>query len=134
MVRLLQKATGRKKALGAVLLLAMLVSVVVPSGYMPSTAPDGSYTVVICTQDGFRTVTLDANGVEIPEESEENSSSVSSSFCIFGSCITFAPYPAVQLALEALDGSAVTVAFFTNARRERQILGHRNARAPPYFL
>ncbi len=55
------------------LLLPFLVTALVPKGYMPDVRADGGFTVTLCTTEGLRTVTLDANGAEIPPGSDEDS-------------------------------------------------------------
>ncbi|WP_198338282.1 hypothetical protein [Labrenzia sp. VG12] len=53
--------------MATLLLLPLLLAALLPQGYMPSVAEDGTFTVTLCTTDGLRTVTLDANGNEVPD-------------------------------------------------------------------
>lgn len=54
-----------------VLLLALMLRVIVPAGYMPdfSAASDGMFKVVICTANGMQTVSLDEDGQPVPDQS-----------------------------------------------------------------
>lgn len=50
----------------ALLLIPFVLTALMPQGYMPGKTADGGFTVTLCTADGIRTVTLDAEGRERP--------------------------------------------------------------------
>ncbi|WP_150525363.1 DUF2946 family protein [Roseibium sediminis] len=50
---------------GALLLLPMLLSAVIPQGFMPTTTEDGYISVTLCTTEGLRTVLLNEEGAEV---------------------------------------------------------------------
>lgn len=67
-MRRIQKAkTDMRQVVATLLLLPFLLAALLPQGYMPSVAEDGTFTVTLCTTDGLRTVTLDASGNEVPD-------------------------------------------------------------------
>ena len=83
-------------------LFSVLLWSLVPSGFMPGVTDDGRFTIVICSPDspdGFRTITLDADGAEVPANADlpadDHRESDHGSPCIF----------AVGLALAAPDDS-----------------------------
>ncbi|MCV0425846.1 MAG: hypothetical protein K5905_10255 [Roseibium sp.] len=67
----------------ALLLVPFALSALLPQGYMPTVQAEGGFTVTLCTTDGLRTVTLDANGVEIPPGSEEDPDTGAMEHCVF---------------------------------------------------
>lgn len=113
------------------LMLPFFMSALVPQGYMPALQADGSFTVTICTPEGFRTVTLDANGVEIPAPSDEDEPAALD-HCVFAGVGAFlasqqaygvGPHPDEhKTALPLRDIALVKAA----------IAGTLGARAPPH--
>jgi len=78
-----------RQAAATLFLIPFLLAALLPQGYMPSVTEDGTFTVTLCTTDGLRTVTLDANGNEIPHAPLEDDGS-RSGHCLFASFATFA--------------------------------------------
>gem|GEM_PF-3348207 len=68
-----QKSIARRVTAWATL-CALLLSALWPLGYMPGAqADDGSFTVVICSASGLKTLTLDASGNPVEEDSSTQS-------------------------------------------------------------
>ncbi|MET1413517.1 DUF2946 family protein [Roseibium sp. HPY-6] len=112
------------------LMLPFFMSALVPQGYMPALQADGSFTVTICTPEGFRTVTLDANGVEIPSPSEGDEPA-SFDHCVFAGVGAFL---GSQQALEVWPLSVeqeTTLSLRDIALAKAAIAGTLGARAPP---
>lgn len=74
--------TDLRQAVATLLLLPFLLAALLPQGYMPAVSEDGTFTVTLCTTDGLRTVTLDANGNEVPDAPADEDDS-RSGHCIF---------------------------------------------------
>lgn len=57
---------------GALLLLPMLLSALIPQGFIPTTTDDGYFSVSLCTSEGLRTVLLNAQGIEVAPADQPN--------------------------------------------------------------
>ncbi|EBA08010.1 DUF2946 family protein [Sagittula stellata] len=106
----------------ALLLLGLIGTSVVPTGFMRVSGPEG-IRLVICTGDGPQEITVDASGAPIPDDDtgdapDEDHRSAS---CILSGLV---PTLVPDLTVVRLKGAAHRVNLW---RREHQIL----ARGPP---
>lgn len=122
-------------------LFSVLLWSLVPSGFMPGVTDDGRFTIVICSPDspdGFRTITLDADGAEIPAgadwPTDDHRESDHASPCIFAVGLALAA-PAGPLPLSGVLPQARPLAFpgvsWALAAISLRPLG---ARAPPSLV
>jgi hypothetical protein len=78
-------SAGTRFAL-CVLLMAMLLRALVPSGWMPTNdLPSGASFIVICSSAGMKTILVDGNGKPI----EEERSAHAPDSCAFGNAVAF---------------------------------------------
>ncbi|WP_156510459.1 DUF2946 family protein [Labrenzia sp. OB1] len=119
-------------AVRALLLLPFLLAGLVPQGYMPTVQADGGFTVTLCTTEGLKSITLDANGVEIPPGSgQEDPDHGASGKCLFAGVGAFAVLheaPGFPLALSAAPGGRPAL---SGVRLSYLVRGQNDARAPP---
>ena len=98
---------------------------------MPSLQKDQGFTVVLCTPDGMRTITLDADGKELPSGPTGGDDGKASSHCVFSGV------GAVVVPVLAPDGvlpvvaSAASLFFAEDPRPSSLNRGQNGARAPP---
>ncbi|WP_310620573.1 DUF2946 family protein [Flexibacterium corallicola] len=64
-------ALWRKLWVSWLLLFALLLSSLIPTGMMPGSNTDGTFTVILCTSSGLRHITMNSDGKEVPPISEE---------------------------------------------------------------
>lgn len=127
-----QRLPDVRQAVLGLLLLPFLLVALLPQGFMPSVADDGTFTVTLCTSDGLRTVTLDANGEEVPDNPVDDEGGTGP--CLFAGIGQFATlYGAPDLPAPA---SAVRKASGLVQASPRVALyrGALGARAPPALL
>ncbi|QFT70480.1 hypothetical protein FIU93_27090 [Labrenzia sp. THAF35] len=114
------------------LLLPFLVTALVPKGYMPDVRADGGFTVTLCTTEGLRTVTLDANGAEIPPGSDEDSPAEKASrHCVFAGVGAFAAPDRVQFLFVQEEISRQPASLPAKVWASSTPRGRNFARAPP---
>jgi hypothetical protein len=77
-----------RSAVSALMMLVVLVTGLVPAGMMPTRDADGHLTVVLCTTQGLRSVTLDAAGREVPAQDEDTDRSPAP--CLFATAVALA--------------------------------------------
>ncbi len=121
-----------RSAVSALMMLVVLVSGLVPQGMMPVRGADGHLTVVICTTEGLRAVTLDAAGREVP--SQDDGSDRSSAPCLFATAVALAASldPVWQPSLAAVEVPFRAAGYDAPTTRLQPLpLG---ARAPPVTL
>lgn len=122
-----------RQAVIGLLLLPFLLAALVPQGYMPAVAGDGTFTVTLCTSDGLRTVTLDASGREIPDGPVDDRDGASGP-CLFsglGQHATLQSAPVLPGLAAAGQHEGGIVPGSLRAAAHTGILG---ARAPPVLL
>jgi hypothetical protein len=121
-----------KSAVFALLFLPFVFNALVPQGFMPSVQAEGGFTVTLCTTEGLRTVTLDANGVEVPPGSDEEPETGTMEHCVFagvGAFLDSGKQP--EVALPGLPAQQQPV-LQTIAWRQAAVHGQNGARAPPH--
>lgn len=99
---------------------------------MPSVQAEGGFTVTLCTTEGIRTVTLNANGVEIPPGSDEEPETGAMEHCVFagvGAFLEAGKQPEVALPDVIAQQKPFPQAI---AWRQSAVLGQNGARAPPH--
>ncbi len=117
----------------ALLLLPFLFTALVPQGFMPAVQADGGFTVTLCTTDGLRTVTLDANGLEIPAPSEDDEdSSLARGHCVFAGVGAFVDTPQATGFDFRPHISGVSNSGYLGIWLPTTIAGSLGARAPPH--
>ena len=124
--------TEVRQAVVSLLLLPFLFAALLPQGYMPSVAEDGTFTVTLCTTDGLRTVTLDADGNEVPAGTGEDDAHFG--HCIFASVATFA---LLHQAADLPDAGSDRAPLFARQIPGLRLKAYSNlpgARAPPVLL
>lgn len=131
------QASARRRHAGRPLLqlvlFLVLLRALVPPGYMPdlAAAQDGVITLVICSPDGLRTVSLDENGnpVEPGEAPEEHQRQQHCPFASVGSIdlppLAKEPTPIVFTMRAALWSPQEGLG------AERPVVGPVGSRAPP---
>ncbi|MFN3129714.1 DUF2946 family protein [Roseibium sp.] len=114
-----------------VLLLPFLLSALLPQGFMPSLQKDKGFTVVLCTPDGMRTITLNADGKELPSGPMGDDEGKASSHCVFsGVGAVVVPVLAPDSALPVF--ASLAIPFFAESPRTSSLNRSQNgARAPP---
>ncbi|MDX2259228.1 MAG: DUF2946 family protein [Hyphomicrobiaceae bacterium] len=94
-----------------VVLVALCLRALVPAGYMPgtATAADGSkaLTLVICTADGVRSVTIDVPDAPADGEHERQASDGLCPFALAGPALPEPPVAAVRGPFLVLMGQRV---------------------------
>ncbi|MBZ0164682.1 MAG: hypothetical protein K8H74_18465 [Notoacmeibacter sp.] len=113
-------------------LLALLVRAFVPSGYMLQADASGSFEVVICTENGFETITVDAEGR--PAENNgggqtEHSRDVACPFSLSSVSILAESIPAIGDI--APEFTRIAHIFSEERPTKVEILAINAARAPP---
>lgn len=113
-----------------VLLLPFLLSALLPQGFMPSLQKDQGFTVVLCTPDGMRTITLDADGKELPSGPMGGDEGKASNHCVFsGVGAVVVPVLASDSVLPVF--ASLASPFFAEAPRPSSLeRGQNGARAP----
>ncbi len=114
-------------------LLALLVRAFVPSGYMLQADAAGAFEVVICTENGFETITVDAEGR--PAESKgdgqtEHSRDVTCPFHLSSVSILAESNP--EVGVDAPTSSRIAYFIARDRRPTAEILAINAARAPPH--
>lgn len=122
-----------RQAVIGLLLLPFLLVALLPQGFMPAVTDGGTFTVMLCTSEGLRTVTLDASGQEVPDgpAGDENGSS---GLCIFAGIGQFAALhaaPDLPTPASTVQKAAGLVPDSLHAAAYSGALG---ARAPPVLL
>ncbi|EEX11741.1 conserved hypothetical protein [Citreicella sp. SE45] len=102
----------------ALLLLALIGTGIVPTGFMRVSGPEGM-RLVLCTGDGPREIVVDASGAPIPEEAPDKDHRTAS--CILSGLM---PPLSPDLVVAPPEETARRLVLW---RREHQIL----ARGPP---
>ena len=133
------RASARRRHAGRPLLhlvlFLFLLRALVPPGYMPdlAAAQDGIITLVICSPDGLRTISLDENGnpVEPGEAPEEHQRQQHCPFASVGSIDL--PPAAKEPTLFVFAMQAALWSPQTGFSGERPIVGPVGSRAPPAF-
>ena len=121
-----------KTAVMALLFLPFVLSALLPNGFMPSVQAEGGFTVTLCTSDGFRTVTLDANGVEVPPGSNEDGDTGAMEHCVFAGVGSYLETDRTS-AIEGPVAAAQQVRpFHAIAWQPSGVPGQNGARAPPH--
>ncbi|MEM9634084.1 MAG: DUF2946 family protein [Pseudomonadota bacterium] len=123
-----------KSVVAALLFLPFVLTAFIPQGFMPSVQAEGGFTVTLCTTDGLRTITLDANGVEIPPGSDEDPDTGAMEHCVFagvGSFLDTVETPQVALPSVLAQQASVlrTITWWPSA-----VSGQHGARAPPHVV
>lgn len=125
-------AKALRSAVSALLMLAVLVTGLVPQGMMPVRDAAGHLTVVICTTEGLRAVTLDAAGREVPRGDEDGDRSPAP--CLFATAIALVSGTGTP----QQPSFAVATAGLAPAPRGEPVVRHTarplGARAPPVTL
>ena len=80
------------------LLALMCLRALIPSGYMTAAAADGSITLVICTAQGAKTITL---GPDYEPTGEEQDQSAASEPCAFAGLMPVVVEPPCAIAVAA---------------------------------
>jgi len=117
----------------ALLLVPFLLTALLPKGYMPAVADDGTFTVTLCTTDGLRTVTLDASGNEVPDGPTEEDG-VHTGQCIFASVATFALLHTAPELPDVTAGAARPSSILEPGLRLEAFSSRLGARAPPVLI
>ncbi|WFE89365.1 hypothetical protein K1718_24950 [Roseibium porphyridii] len=120
------------KVIRTLLLLPFLFVALLPKGFMPAVQADGTFTVTLCTAEGLRTVTLDANGAEIPSDSDSDDDALK--HCVFAVAGVFALLHACAGCWDAPRNSEQHVPFQTMVWVTRSSTGQHGARAPPRLV
>ncbi|MCK7615587.1 DUF2946 family protein [Roseibium sediminicola] len=115
------------------LLLPFLLVALLPQGYMPAVTDGGTFTVTLCTSEGLRTVTLDANGQEVPDgpAGDENGSA---GLCVFAGIGQFAAFHAAPHLPTPLSTGQEANGLVPDSLRSAIYTGALGARAPPVLL
>ena len=122
----------RQVVIGLLLLPLLLVSLL-PQGFMPAVTDGGTLTVTLCTSDGLRTVTLDANGQEVPDspvDDEDNGAGL----CIFAGVGQFAALHAAPDLPTPASAVQKAAGLVPDSLRAAAYSGSLGARAPPSLL
>ena len=122
-----------RQAVATLLLLPFLLAALLPQGYMPSVTEDGTFTVTLCTTDGLRTVTLDANGNEVPDGPSEEGDS-RAGHCIFTSVASFALLQSAPDLPNIAAGAARRSTVLSPGLHPQAFTSRLGARAPPVLL
>ncbi|MTI05580.1 hypothetical protein E1180_08625 [Roseibium denhamense] len=110
------------------MLLPVLLVSAIPQGFMPGVQEDGHFTVVLCTADGFRTVTLDENGHEVPGP---NQTDTRTHHCVF-SVLTGLALPVIPAIFQRQASQPDVVSYHgPGIALLAQSPGALGARAPP---
>jgi len=119
-------------AVRSLVMLPFFLFALVPQGFMPSAGGGGGFTVVLCTKYGVKTVTLDANGVEIQSDSgKDDSGSSATGHCLFAGVGTFVAPARVSLAGPSIVALPRSNPLRPLAWRPASVGGQLGARAPP---
>lgn len=122
-------------AVRLLLLLPFVLTALLPKGFMPDVRADGGFTVTLCTTEGLRTVTLDANGVEIPPASDQDSpDDKTSHHCVFASIGAFAVPGKVSFVFGQEEIARQPVSFSAHVWTASTSRGRNFARAPPLIV
>ncbi|EFO33054.1 conserved hypothetical protein [Roseibium sp. TrichSKD4] len=131
---MIQAGTNWRSFAGALLLLPMLLSALIPQGFMPTTTDDGYISVSLCTTEGLRTVLLNAQGVEVDPADQPNvprDQRQTTNHCLFASFVALGLPEHGELA-KPIAKSSVEVSKLTDfllaLRGSHRPVG---ARAPP---
>ena len=132
--------TRRRKATSLLALGALLLNLIV-GGLLPSSvagaatlnAGSGEFftTVVICTPNGLRTISLDANGEPLPDQANY------SEFCVF--CLplndghSYVPGVQITVLAPSLVRSRIALPLDINISPSIVFLESRPVRPPPFF-
>ena len=82
-----------KQRIHFILLLAILVQALIPAGFMPDFSGDKA-TIVICTNSGFATITVDQDGQPDHSDKKQQDPSGVQSLCPYATALTgMAPVP-----------------------------------------
>lgn len=138
MQRAMSAKAGLMKAARVLLLLPLLLASLFPAGIMPNVDASGSFSVVICTSDGLRTVTFDSKGNDVSKGENDplqDDDGQSTGLCVFSVLSGAIGILHVVTDIVAFDGAGGKVAIFATIRlpgfTNSRALG---ARAPPPVL
>lgn len=116
-----------KQRVAALLLLPMLLLALIPAGMMPELKDDGRLTIVICSTDGMREITVDRNGNPV----EDDEQSLASPPCVFSALASAAILPSGIPQAYPARSSHPLDAVFASANLAGRSLLPVGARAPP---
>ncbi|WP_420558912.1 DUF2946 family protein [Tepidicaulis sp.] len=115
-------------------LFVLFLNALLPAGYMPGArAEDGSFTIVICSASGLKTLTLDAAGNAISQDEDGGAESTG---CLYWTATAhYIAAPEITLTAMALPAAASPRAPQGHGVVLPPAIGPPlGAQAPPFFL
>lgn len=113
-------------------LLALLVRAFVPSGYMLQADAAGNFEVVICTENGFKTITVDAEGRPVESDGGGQTEHSGDGTCpFFLSSVSILAKSIPDIGDNAPVYARITHFFAEERPTKVEILAINAARAPP---
>jgi hypothetical protein len=128
-----------RKVLAAVLLIAAMLRGLMPTGFMPAIAADGSFEIVICSSSGLKTISVTPGGEPVPSAAQQSDRQNSDGSSVQQPCVFGGLADAVSLGLPLIpirhaslgtDVGSADIAFLLPPYSGGPPLG---AQAPPHF-
>ncbi|GAB4523213.1 MAG: hypothetical protein Tsb0019_25170 [Roseibium sp.] len=119
-----------RRAVCGLLVLPFLLVALLPQGYMPALQDGGGFTVTLCTTDGLKTVTLDADGNEIPADPSGQGDGAGD-HCLFAGLVSLALAQGTPELPDFARGGLPGAVLAGTGPMRAAVTGRLGARAPP---
>lgn len=89
------------RPLASLLALVLLMTALIPTGFMPGRNAKSAYSIIICSHLGLQTLHFDKSGHQLPDEKNGGSEKAKPALCPFAAAATLAPAetPAASIAV-----------------------------------